>query len=99
MNMENHTNALSLMAAESNKEDIGRDYVRIDKKLMEKLGVKEGDMVELEGETSTVTAAVKQSHPADVGLYIVRIDSKTRNKAGISLGKNVSIRNPRAGRK
>ena len=73
------------------QQDIGKGIVRIDSKIMEELGVREGDAVIIEGDRETV-GRIARSYPADKGLGIARMDGYMRKNAGTSLGENVSVR-------
>ncbi|MEM5801862.1 MAG: AAA family ATPase [Candidatus Aenigmatarchaeota archaeon] len=73
------------------REEAGRGIVRIDSNTMNKLGIKEGDVVEIEGSKKTVAIAVR-AYPADVGLNIIRMDGITRKNAGSAVGEYVKIR-------
>ncbi len=72
------------------QQDIGRGIVRIDSKVMEELGIAEGDAVILEGGRETV-GRVARSYPADKGLGIARMDGYMRKNAGTSLGEKISL--------
>jgi transitional endoplasmic reticulum ATPase len=73
------------------REEFGRGIVRIDYSIMQKIGVKEGDIVEIEGEKKTGALAVR-AYPSDVGLNIVRMDGLVRRNAGAGVGENVKVR-------
>jgi transitional endoplasmic reticulum ATPase len=73
------------------KEESGRGIVRLDSNTMSKLGVKEGDVVEIEGSKKTATIAVR-SYPADVGLNIIRMDGITRRNCSTGVGEFVKIK-------
>jgi len=73
------------------KEESGRGIVRLDSNIMGKLGVKEGDVVEIEGSKKTATIAVR-SYPADVGLNIIRMDGITRRNCSTGVGEFVKIK-------
>ncbi|RLJ09779.1 MAG: hypothetical protein DRP15_02440, partial [Candidatus Aenigmatarchaeota archaeon] len=75
----------------TNREEFGRGIVRIDTKTMQRLGIKEGDVVELIGERKTGAIAVR-AYPADVGLNIIRMDGLTRRNAGIGVGETIRVR-------
>ena len=79
----------------TNREEFGRGVVRIDSKAMKILGIKEGDIVELQGERKTAAIAVR-AYPADIGLNIVRMDGITRRNAGIGVGEMIKIRKAKA---
>ena len=72
------------------QQDIGRGILRIDSKIMEELGVREGDAVTIEGKRQTV-GRVARSYPADKGLGIARMDGYMRKNAGTSLGEKVDV--------
>ncbi|QGA79976.1 CDC48 family AAA ATPase [Candidatus Nanohalobium constans] len=72
------------------QQDVGKGIVRIDSKIMEELGVREGDAVLIEGNRETVGRAAR-SYPADKGLGIARMDGYTRKNAGTSLGEHVEV--------
>ncbi|HKZ45190.1 MAG TPA: CDC48 family AAA ATPase [archaeon] len=73
------------------REEAGRGIVRFDSNIMQKIGVKEGDVVEIEGNKKTAAIAVR-AYPADVGLNIVRMDGITRRNANSGVGEYVKIR-------
>jgi len=73
------------------KEEAGRGIVRMDSEAMRKIGVKEGDIVELEG-TRKTAAIVRRAYPADIGLNIIRMDGITRKNAGVGVGESVIVR-------
>ncbi len=75
----------------TNREEFGRGIVRLDAKTMKRLGVKEGEIVELQGKDKTGAIAVR-AYPADIGLNIIRMDGLTRKNAGIGVGENVRIK-------
>jgi transitional endoplasmic reticulum ATPase len=73
------------------REDFGRGIARLDSKLMSKIGVKEGDVVEIEGRDKT-GAIVIRSYPADIGLNTLRIDGLVRKNCDASIGELVTVR-------
>jgi len=73
------------------RADFGRGIVRIDTKNMRKIGVKEGDVVEIVGKRSTGAIAVR-AYPADVGLDIIRMDGLVRRNCGAGIGEFVAVR-------
>ncbi len=82
---------ISLKVGElTNREEFGRGVVRIDTRKMQDLGIKEGDVVELQGQKKTGAIAVR-SYPADVGLNLIRMDGITRRNAGIGVGENIKV--------
>jgi transitional endoplasmic reticulum ATPase len=73
------------------REDFGRGIARLDANMMKKLGVKEGDVLELEGKKTTGVVAIR-SYPADVGLNVIRIDGLVRKNCNASIGEFIKIR-------
>src|SRR3990172_5241908 len=73
------------------REDFGRGIARLDAKLMSKIGVKEGDIVEIEGKKNTGSVIIR-SYPADVGLSILRMDGLVRKNCDASIGELVTVR-------
>ena len=85
------TEELSLKVGElTSRDEFGRGIVRIDTKTMSALGIKEGDIVELQGQKKTGSIAVR-SYPADVGLNIIRMDGITRRNAGVGVGETIKV--------
>lgn len=82
---------IELRVAEALQQDVGKGIIRIDKELLEQIGVKPGDIIEIIGKRTT-GAVVGQAYPADVGLEIVRMDGLIRSNAGTSIGEMVSLR-------
>jgi transitional endoplasmic reticulum ATPase len=74
----------------TNREEFGRGIVRIDTKTMSKLGVKEGDVVSINGKEESAAIAVR-AYPADVGLNIIRMDGLTRRNTDIGVGETVKV--------
>ncbi|OGI12585.1 hypothetical protein A3K64_01625 [Candidatus Micrarchaeota archaeon RBG_16_36_9] len=73
------------------REDFGRGIARLDTKLMSRLDVKEGDIMEIEGKNKTGAVAIR-SYPSDVGLNLLRVDGLVRKNCDASIGENVTIR-------
>jgi len=73
------------------REDFGRGIIRLDANTMKKVGIKEGDVVEIEGKIRTGAVAIR-SYPADVGLNLIRMDGLVRKNCDASIGEFVKIR-------
>jgi len=73
------------------REEAGRGIVRIDSNIMHRLGVREGDVIEIEGGRKTAVIAVR-AYPADVGLNIVRMDGIVRRNSESGVGEFVKLR-------
>ncbi len=75
----------------TSRDEFGRGIVRIDTKTMSKLGIKEGDIVELHGKRLTGAIAIR-AYPADIGLSIIRMDGISRRNAGIGVGESIKVK-------
>lgn len=73
------------------REEAGRGIVRLDSNTMNRLGIREGDVIEIEGNRKTAAIAVR-AYPADVGLNIIRMDGITRRNCGGGVGEFVKVR-------
>jgi transitional endoplasmic reticulum ATPase len=82
---------MKLKVAEAfSQADVGGSIARIDPQCMEKLGLRNGDIIEIEGKK--VTASVVASSQSDIRLGIIRIDGYIRKNAGTSIGEEVTVR-------
>ncbi|MFH0711237.1 MAG: CDC48 family AAA ATPase [Candidatus Aenigmatarchaeota archaeon] len=73
------------------REEAGRGIVRVDSNIMHKLGIREGDVIEIEGGRKTPAIAVR-AYPADVGLNMVRMDGIVRRNSESGVGEFVKLR-------
>lgn len=80
-----------LKVAEAIQDDVNKGIVRIESQHMKKVGVRPGDIVELEGSRKTV-AIVDRAYPGDIGLGVIRMDGLTRKNSGTSIGEFVVVR-------
>ncbi len=88
---EEEDKGIRLTVAEARRQqDVGRSVARISKKVMKDLGVKQGDIIEIEGSKKT-GAIVRSSYREDEGLDIIRLDGLERRNAGTSIGEKVTI--------
>jgi transitional endoplasmic reticulum ATPase len=81
---------VTLRVAEARSRDVGRGIARIDPKIVEKLGLTPGDVVEIRGKRKTV-AICWPGYSEDTGKGIIRIDGYTRNNAGASIDEKVTV--------
>ncbi|MBN1896905.1 MAG: CDC48 family AAA ATPase [Candidatus Aenigmarchaeota archaeon] len=82
---------ISLRVGElTDRTESGRGLIRMDSNSMKELGLKEGDIVGLEGQRKTVAITIR-AYPADAGLSLVRMDGITRRNAGIGVGENIRV--------
>ncbi len=89
--VEDSSPEIKLRVAEARQDDVYRGIVRIDSESMRKIGVRPGDVVEIEGKRKTV-AIVEPAYPEDVGLGVIRMDGIIRRNAGASIGSYVTVR-------
>lgn len=84
-------NELKLKVAEAVQDDVNKGIVRIDTTLMHEIGVRPGDIVEIEGSRITVGIA-DRAYPGDIGLNIIRMDGILRRNARSGIGELAKIR-------
>jgi len=80
----------SLLVAEAKQRDAGRGIARVDSKVMEKLGLVSGDIIEIKGK-QTAYSIVWPSYPEDAGKGLIRIDGNARSNAGVGIDERVEI--------
>ncbi len=82
---------LRLTVAEArNQQDVGKSVARISRRTMKELGVKQGDILEIEDKKKT-SAIARSGYREDEGLNIVRLDGLERKNAGTSIGEKVTV--------
>jgi len=81
---------IKVKVAEARSNDIGRGLVRLDPEVMEKLGLKTGDIIFITGSRRTV-GKVWPALPEDTGKGIIRMDASTRHNAGVTLDDYVAV--------
>ncbi len=82
---------LKLKVAEAIQDDVNKGIVRIDNTFMQQIGVRVGDIVEIEGERKTVAIA-DRAYPGDIGINIIRTDGIVRRNARTGIGELVKVR-------
>ena len=82
---------IRIQVAGAKERDVGKGTARIDSKLMQKLDLQGGDIVELIGKRSS-PAIVLPPYDEDEGLNIVRIDGLQRGNIKVGIGDHVEIR-------
>ncbi|MCE4621284.1 MAG: CDC48 family AAA ATPase [Desulfurococcales archaeon] len=80
-----------LRVAEARPRDSGKRRVRIDASVMKALGIRPGDIVEIEGKKKTVAIAWP-ALPEDQGLDVIRMDGILRKNAEVNIGDKVIVR-------
>jgi transitional endoplasmic reticulum ATPase len=77
------------------RAEAGRGIIRVGSETMKDLGIREGEIVEVEGNKKTAGIAVR-SYPSDVGLKIARMDGIMRRNCDSGVGEYVKIRKAEA---
>ncbi len=91
MSVQDDPKAISLQVANMRPQDAGASIARLAISGMERLGVGEGDLVELVGKRHTA-AIVMRPYDDDIGLNIIRLDGLLRVNAGVSSGDHIEVR-------
>ncbi|MBB4837912.1 transitional endoplasmic reticulum ATPase [Sphingomonas kyeonggiensis] len=82
---------IKLQVANARPEDSGRGLAHLPRALMARLGLTEGDVIEIVGKRATPALAVLP-YAEDEGLEILRIDGLQRANAGVGSGDFVEVR-------
>ncbi|MBD3229586.1 MAG: CDC48 family AAA ATPase [Candidatus Lokiarchaeota archaeon] len=89
--MSKQIKRISLRVSEGNKEDVGKNIVRLDPEMMKEARIREGTPIEIRGRK--ITGAIAGSPlDKDEGQYVIHMDGLIRNNSGSSLGDMVKIR-------
>jgi|GEM_PF-24645 len=75
----------------TDRDDFGRGIARIDSRMMNQIGVKEGDIIEIEGTRKSAAVAIR-AYPVDIGMPFIRIDGLVRKNCGTGIGETIMIR-------
>lgn len=86
---------LTLQVANMRPQDAGASIARMSAASMTKIGIGEGDLVELIGRRHTAAIAMRP-YEEDHGLNIIRLDGLQRVNAGASSGDHVEVRKAEA---
>src|SRR3989339_1258118 len=90
MKMEK-TPEVKLKVREALQEEAYKGIIRMDSQTMRDIGVRPGDIVEIEGGRKTV-GIVDRAYPTDVGQAVIRMDGIMRRNAKTSLGEYIIVR-------
>src|ERR1051325_11228816 len=71
--------------------DSGRGFARLPDKLMDELGLNEGDVIEIIGKRTTAARALRP-YGEDEGIDIIRLDGLQRANAGVGSSDFVEVR-------
>ena len=91
MNDDNKNNNLTLRVTETNPKFVGRGIALVDPKVMEKLGLSTGDVIEIRGSRKKTFVLLWSSQPDDYGRGLIRIDGYTRNNIGAGIDDRVNV--------
>ncbi len=81
---------LRLQVAPARQEESGQGIARLPRSALQRLGITEGDIVEISGKR--VTAAIAMAaYPEDDALDVVRLDGLQRGNAEAASGEHVTI--------
>ncbi|MBW9051027.1 CDC48 family AAA ATPase [Rhizobium mesosinicum] len=86
---------LTLQVANMRPQDAGGSIARLSSAAMGKIGVREGEFIELIGKRHTAAIAMRP-YPDDEGLNIVRLDGLQRVNAGATSGDHIEVRKAEA---
>ena len=84
------SDAVRIQVANARPEDSGRGLARLSRASMGKLGLTEGDVVEITGKRTTPARAVLP-YPEDEGLDLIRLDGLQRANSGVGSGDYVEV--------
>ena len=84
-------NTVRLQVAAARQEESGHGIARLPKSAMARLGITEGDILEIVGKRSTPARAVLP-YPEDEGLEVIRLDGLQRANAEVGSGDHVLVR-------
>jgi len=83
-------NNIELEIIEALQEDVDKGIVRIPSDLMQELGLKTGDIIEISGKQSTQIKVFRSVHQ-DLGKKIIRVDGTTRSNISASIGDMIKL--------
>ncbi len=82
---------MDLKVMEAMQEEAYKGIVRIDGQDMKDIGVRPGDIIEIEGNRKTV-GIVDRAYPTDIGESVIRMDGILRRNAKTGIGESVKVR-------
>jgi transitional endoplasmic reticulum ATPase len=88
-----NSDEIRLKIREANYRDVGKGIARISKSYMKRLGVKSGDVLEIQSSLGKkTTAIVWPAYSVDEKKSLISIDATTRSNAGVRLDEIVTIK-------
>lgn len=82
---------MQVQVANARPEDVGKGVARIGRRVLQALGIREGDPLEIIGQRHTAALAVPP-YPEDEAIEIIRLDGLQRANAGVTGGDHVEVR-------
>ncbi|HYZ33846.1 MAG TPA: AAA family ATPase, partial [Crenalkalicoccus sp.] len=82
---------LQVQVANARPEDVGKGVARLSRRSLQRLGMRQGEVVEIVGKRHTAAIAVHPL-PEDEDLEIIRLDGMQRANAGVTAGERVEVR-------
>lgn len=79
-----------LRVVEAHHRDVGRDIARIDRDVMEKMGILSGDIIMVVGKEKACAIA-GPGYPEDQGTEIIRIDGNIRTNARVGIDDKIYL--------
>jgi transitional endoplasmic reticulum ATPase len=91
MEQQRSNDATRLQVAGAKPQDVGTGTARLSRNTMQKLGIREGDVIEISAKRPTAALALPP-YAEDEGLDVIRLDGLQRGNAGISIGDHVNVK-------
>ena len=79
-----------LRVAEAHHRDVGRDIARIDRNIMEQMGILSGDIITVVGKEKACAIA-GPGYPEDQGMDLIRIDGNIRANARVGIDDKIYL--------
>ena len=84
-------NTVKLQVAAARQEESGQGIARLPKSAMARLGITEGDVLEIAGKRTTAARAIL-AYAEDEGLEVIRLDGLQRANAEVGSGDHVTVK-------
>jgi len=84
-------NEKAIKVAELRSGETGKGIARMDPELMNIMGIKAGDIIQIDGSKKTAVR-ILTGDPEDANRGIIRIDGSTRRNAGVSIDERVAVK-------
>ncbi len=81
---------IMLRVAEAHHRDVGRDIARIDRDIMEQMGILSGDILMVVGKDKACAIAAP-GYPEDQGMDLIRIDGNIRGNARVGIDDKIYL--------